>query len=237
LTGFIRHRKANSPLDFHEIEDEVDIVYPIDLNRIEAKATSSSYPTLKSFLSDLRRFRHNLYIMSETEDSPVFDSMDLKAKKDRLEESETMISHFVSDTKYMAETCIDCVLNFYDLYPEDSVPQICRKPHPLVMIRQKSWPIWPAKALALHPKRDQVNVRFFGDDHKRSWIWFKNCQMLGEDMLDAKLAVSDDKFRQSMEGVVNYMEAFETRFGYKLRLEPEAREFKPQDMTVRLKHP
>lgn len=77
----------------------------------------------------------------------------------------------------LAETCIDCVVNYYGYGGEPDADlwftAVCFKPHAIVWAHQQSYEPYPAKVLELIG--DKVKVRFFGKLHQTAILPRDKC--------------------------------------------------------------
>lgn len=56
---------------------------------------------------------------------------------------------------------------------------LCKQPHLILWVKQKSYPYWPAKLLSIHDEK--ISVRYFGKEHGRADVRANDCCLFSEE--------------------------------------------------------
>lgn len=104
---------------------------------------------------------------------------------------------FTKNEIYTIRLCHECYRNA-NLKHDDWFVMPCKQPHLLVYAKQKDYPYWPSKLMAVNMDKNTIEVQFFGD-HKRAVIASKDCVMLSRESMSINFGKLKEKYEDSME--------------------------------------
>ncbi|XP_055306236.1 MYND-type zinc finger-containing chromatin reader ZMYND8-like [Sitodiplosis mosellana] len=175
-----------------------DILNPIDLPKIRAKA--NSYTSLDEFYADVQWFVHNCGIF--------FGDNHYKmtcAKK---------LLKSVSAEIESVKKCVECHINANQ---KDTRPRwftmVCNMPHLIIWAHGKNTRYWPAKLMSVDGQT--VHVRYFGNDRINDNVPTDKCFLYSEKSpgkaQNAK--VNDAKYKLALEEAEQYIKNLREKYG------------------------
>ncbi|XP_055301652.1 uncharacterized protein LOC129568114 [Sitodiplosis mosellana] len=184
-------------LDVLYYDTKGKVFNPLDLTKIGEKTEGGEYICIEDFWSDIKWIVHNTKVHRSG------DELAVKATKWLLK--------FTKDELYTIRLCHECYWNA-NQKRDDWFTKPCTMPHILIWAKQKGFPHWPAKLMAVDVAKHTVDVQFFGD-HKRIVLTPKDCCIYSETCPSTNIGLLKEKFKKAVDEAKIYIQNIIMKFG------------------------